>query len=129
MQISLRETKVESFNFKGIESSPQEDTFKLSFFNAYNEKSKSYFVVKFDISLESKAGFSLSLSYVAYFEADSDLDDDFKKSHFPTVNAPAIAYPFLRSFISTLVVNSGYGAIILPTINFQALSEEPIKDE
>lgn len=126
MQISLRETKVESFNFEGIESPPQEDMFKLSFFNAYNE---SYFVVKFDISLESKEGFSLSLSYVAYFEADSDLDDDFKKSHFPKVNAPAIAYPFLRSFISTLVVNSGYGAVILPTINFQALSEEPIKDE
>lgn len=129
MQITLRETKVESFNFESIEVPPKEDTFKLSFFNAYNEESKSYFVVKFDISLESKEGFSLSLSYVAYFEGDGDLDDDFKKSHFPKVNAPAIAYPFLRSFISTLVVNSGYGAVILPTINFQALSEESIEDE
>lgn len=123
MQISLRETKAESFKFKQVQNHPSEDTFKLSFYNDYDKTNELYFLVKFDISLKSKEGFTLSLSYVAYFETDDAINDDFKTSHFVKVNAPAIAYPFLRSFIATLVVNSGHEAVILPTINFQALSE------
>jgi preprotein translocase subunit SecB len=33
-------------------------------------------------------------------------------------NAPAIAFPYLRSFISTLTLNAGYILAVLLSINF-----------
>lgn len=124
MQISLRNTKVENIDFKRIEGSLEEDAVELTYSDGYSEEHKASFIVRFNLALKSKESFALSMVYVAYFDADDELDDKFKNSHFPKVNAPAIAYPFLRSFISTLTVNAGYGAVLLPTINFQALATQ-----
>lgn len=51
-----------------------------------------------------------------YFEFDRDLNDD-EKSMFFDVNAPAILFPYLRAYISTLTALSGLKPITLPTIN------------
>jgi len=62
--------------------------------------------------------FNLSIEYATKFLADDDIDEEFKESHFVKVNAPAIAYPFLRAYIGNFTLNSGFSPIILPTINF-----------
>lgn len=43
---------------------------------------------------------------------------------FAKINAPAIAYPFLRAYIANFFISSGYNALMLPTINFQAMAEK-----
>ena len=55
---------------------------------------------------------------------DKVLDEDFFNEAFARINAPAIAYPFLRAYIANLFVASGYDALMLPTVNFQALAEK-----
>lgn len=67
--------------------------------------------------------------YLAEFETDEPIDQEFMDGHFPSVNAPAIAYPFLRSYVSTVTLNSGVEPMILPTINFQALAKEHQKNK
>ena len=52
------------------------------------------------------------------FITDEEITEDFKISHFPKINAPAIAYPYLRAFVSNLTLQSGVDPAMLPTINF-----------
>lgn len=76
---------------------------------------------------EIKTG--LDLEYISFFKADTALTEEFKASPIPSVNAPAIAYPFLRSFVSTLTLNAGYSPVVLPTVNFQKLVREQKEQE
>jgi len=121
MNITLKGTQVESLNFNKSEGGDDDMEFSCSV--GYNNEDKKSFIVKFHISLNPQQGFELSACYIAYFETDDEIDEKFMKSNFPSINAPAIAYPFLRSFISTLTINAGYDAVLIPTLNFQALAK------
>lgn len=125
MNITLKSAEVKSLELKKVEELITEDVMNFSYSTGYNDEFKRSFIVSLNLLLTSKEeGFSLSIDYITYFETDDDIGDEFKKSHFPLVNAPAIAYPFLRSFISTLTVNAGYAAVLIPTVNFQALASQ-----
>ena len=52
-----------------------------------------------------------------FFEFDQDLKEP-EKAMFFTGSAPAIMFPYLRAYISTLTAIAGIDPIILPTINF-----------
>lgn len=52
-----------------------------------------------------------------FFEFSNELTDH-EKGVFFTGNAPAIMFPYLRAYISTITSLSGIEPIILPTINF-----------
>ncbi len=100
-----------------------EDNFKLSYSNGYSEEDAKAFIVKFFVNLSSEEeNFEINLEYVGLFSSEEDISDKFKESHFPSVNAPAIAYPFLRSFVNTVTVNANLNPVILPTINFLELA-------
>ena len=62
-----------------------------------------------------------------FFETDSPITEDFKKSSFPLINAPAIAFPYLRSFLSVLTMQAGYSPIMLPSINFVEFAKKAQK--
>lgn len=89
---------------------------------AQTEPSKFFSVMfELDIALDS-ASKSIRLLYVAEFESDEDMTVELiKESSFANVNAPAIGYPFLRSFLATVLLNAGYEPVLLPAVNFQAL--------
>lgn len=123
MKIQLKNTRVESLNLISNDEISK-DQFSLNMANGYSDKELKFFVVKFDIVVKSEHGYELQLGYVAEFSTDEDISTEFKSSHFPRVNAPAIAYPYLRSFVSLLTLNSGYETLVLPTINFQAMAQQ-----
>ena len=47
-----------------------------------------------------------------------------KLSSFLNLNAPALMFPYLRSYISSLTAQSGVSTLTLPTLNLSALAEE-----
>jgi preprotein translocase subunit SecB len=51
-----------------------------------------------------------------FFEFDSDLKLEEKEIFFRT-NAPAILFPYVRAYITTLSSLSGVNPVILPTLN------------
>lgn len=42
---------------------------------------------------------------------------------FFTINAPAIIFPYIRSFVSSLTIQSGHKPIVLPTLNLSGLAQ------
>ncbi len=122
MNITFLDTQVFQLNF---DATSQEENinlgdFDFSFSPVFSESNSNEFVIIFKLSLNNEE-FSLLLEYAARFSVDAEIDEEFKASHFVKVNAPAIAYPFLRTYISNLTLNSGFLPIILPTINFTKL--------
>ncbi|AYO16835.1 preprotein translocase subunit SecB [Vibrio owensii] len=123
MKLNLKNTRVENLRLQSKED-VTEDEFSFNFSDGYSaDPEDTSFIVKFDLNIESVHGFEVALSFIGEFETDCPPSDEFKKSQFPVVNAPAIAYPYLRAFVSTLTLNSGYEPLMLPTVNFQALAK------
>lgn len=79
------------------------------------------FKIIMDISLHSKDFFDLNLVAVGTFELDKEFDENDLKKVFVNTNAPAIMFPYVRAFITTLTSNLGNvtGALTVPTQFFQ----------
>jgi len=97
-------------------------------FNTKVEFGEREFFVNFALAFETSEGMAVKLGFRSKFATDSVVDDEFKKSGFPYVNAPAIAYPFLRVFVSNLTLNAGYSPVMLPSVNFVTLKEKVMAD-
>lgn len=120
MNLQLIHTKVLELTFENLEQENADDkkVFNLDYHNQFDKEEKNLFHVIFDILVIHSNEFRLKCKYAACFKTSTAIDDDFKNSDFPIINAPAIAFPFLRSFISNITLNSGYNPAILPSINF-----------
>ncbi|EMY6610525.1 protein-export chaperone SecB [Vibrio parahaemolyticus] len=125
MQLRLKDTKVKSMQLspKAPGHDKQEGDLKFSVGTAFSESSNKSFLITFELQLTLDEAI-LDIVYDSVFETSESIDEEFKASHFPKVNAPAIAFPYLRAFISTFLINAGYDPIMLPSINFQALANK-----
>lgn len=135
-KIKLKHFHIENFEFKAenlkkIEN-PNIKT-DLRFKTAFKPDNTKEFLIIFDLRLLLDQSEDLSidrsekflkLESKFYFETEQDFDEEFKESTFVKISAPAIAFPYLRTFISNFILNAGYQPIILPSINFVRMSEE-----
>jgi preprotein translocase subunit SecB len=126
MNLQLLHNQVVDLKLKKIDKKlkNKNNTFHLEFTNQYDSKDDTVFNVVFDIKITHPNDFELSCRYVTWFKASNKIDETFKNSSFPKINAPAIAFPFLRSFISFITLNSGYSPILLPSINFVSFNQK-----
>jgi len=127
MDIKFIESKLLSLSFL-TEQEGLEDNFNLKYTSAFSADELKKFIVKFDVNLTSDNGVSISLEYGGLFETEVEITEEFQQEKFVTINAPAIIFPYLRSFVTTFTVNAGLQPIILPTINFQALANASAKE-
>lgn len=109
---------------------PEDDNFKNSFdlntsnsFVDDNDKSENTFFINFNITIDDKE-FKLVIDSIHQFDTEEPITEEFKKSDFPKVNAPAIAFPYLRAFISTITLQSGLKPVMLPSINFVEVAKK-----
>lgn len=58
---------------------------------------------------------------------DGIVNDEFMKGNFININAPAIAFPYLRAYITNISIQSGYNPIILPSINFVEFNKKKVE--
>lgn len=86
------------------------------------------FYVIFALTLKTDEGAVIKITFRSQFIADAPLDEEFKKSSFALISAPAIAYPYLRTFVSNFTLNSGYAPIMLPSVNFVAMRDKVIAE-
>jgi len=123
MKIQLENWKVLNLNFVFREEERSEDSFDLKTGNFFPEKEEKTFGIGFEIEIKDKK-FDLSLEAIFMFKLDENISEEFKLSDFPKINAPAIAFPYLRAYISNLTLQSGFEPVMLPSINFVNLSQE-----
>ncbi|MBL4560672.1 MAG: preprotein translocase subunit SecB [Bacteroidales bacterium] len=124
MKIQLEGWKVQSLDFKmKDEHKKGNDSFQLKVGQLFPNDNKRTFVILFDIALESNV-FNLNFEAAFSFSVENDITEEFISSNFPKINAPAIAFPYIRAYISNLTLQSGFKPVILPSINFVKLSKE-----
>lgn len=126
MKIQLKGWKVKNLSFK-INEKPSRvsktNSFKLSIGYSFPDDSNNEFVIGFIVNIKD-AEFKISLEMLFVFQIDEVIDENFKQSDFVKINAPAIAFPYVRSYISNLTLQSGFDPIILPSVNFVKFSKE-----
>lgn len=127
MNIQLKEWKVKNLSFKindiQIEKKTKKNSFNLSMGHFFSEENSKEFGIGFRINIKDEE-FNILMEMVFLFELDKDVDEKFKQSDFLTINAPAIAFPYVRSYISNLTLQSGFSPIILPSVNFVKLAKK-----
>jgi preprotein translocase subunit SecB len=118
MKISLKECKVQEMIFSIVKNADRkEDSFDLKTSQTFSEEEKRKFNLFFEINVKDR-DFDFDIKMLFIFELDVDITEEFKVSDFPKINAPAIAFPYLRAFISNVTLQSGFNPVMLPSINF-----------
>jgi len=67
--------------------------------------------------------FVIEVEAVADFYFDNEIDPNLIGKMF-YINAPAILFPYIRAYITTLTTLSGLKPLFLPTLNLVSLGEE-----
>lgn len=81
-------------------------------------ENKNLFQIVFIVTISGKENQCyIQVKAIADFEAVGEVSEEIYQS-FVNVNAPAIAYPYLRAFVSNIVLQAGMAPIILPPVNF-----------
>jgi preprotein translocase subunit SecB len=121
--IRFLEFKVISVNFDAGDqpSAVRSDEVLIDFAYGFgfDPVESQHYVIQFQLVLsEKRTDFRLAVEAMAYFESKEPIDEAFKKSAFVKQNSPAMAFPYLRAFVSTFTTNAGVNPIVLPTYNF-----------
>jgi len=132
-QISLaafKATKIE-FSCKDNSSFPEESNsgFDLKLSNELISDSPYHFVKVFHVNIFTKNGetsefIELNIIFHAIFKCGQKVDEEFLKSDFAKISAPAIGFPFLRALVSNITMQAGIAPILLPSINFIQFNNE-----
>lgn len=86
------------------------------------DKTKETFTLNLHTTVyEEEQGLSIKLSTESTFKYSIQENEDELRSYF-TNNAPAIVFPYIRSYISALTALSGMQTITMPTLNTANIS-------
>lgn len=123
MNIQLKSWEVKNLNIETTkDSNDTKQTFRFSCGNGLSASNRNEFFVGFKVMLTDPK-FRLKVEMHFSFETDEPVTEEFKKSSFLKINAPAIAFPYLRSYISTLTMLSGFDTVVLPSVNFVKIAD------
>lgn len=118
MKIHLKEWKLQEMTFSIVKNDDRkEDSFDMKTSQSFPEDDKKSFNLLFEVVIKD-TDFDMNISMLAIFGLDDDITEEFKVSDFPKINAPAIAFPYLRALISNITLQSGFRPVMLPSINF-----------
>lgn len=128
--------KQENLRFDGVKfysvhfdilGNPKENTeIDLDIVPKVMYNTSTQFNIVYDVNLSVDAVFTLNLKAVGYFEISEELlENENIKEQLINTNAPAIVFPYLRSFISMFTSNLGtIPTLTLPTQFFKGKLEE-----
>jgi preprotein translocase subunit SecB len=94
---------------------------KIDLNSSFSKKSTNKYIIEFNLHLlnaDNEENFDLKIKAIGVFKTEETITKEFKDSDFVKINSPAIVFPYLRSFVTTIISNSGYHTVILPAFNF-----------
>lgn len=116
------DVRFSSFKFKKEETKVEINIKRKVF---YPEDRPNDFNIIMEVTISCEDYFELNLSAIGNFILGDNLSDEIKKNLI-NVNAPAILFPYVRSFITTLTSNLGKvtSPIVIPPHFFSGELEE-----
>lgn len=123
-----------TFQFKGFNiirsliernNNPSSKKLSLEFTpKGFINKADSNFQLHLGVKIEDEnKSFNLEINAVANYVFNNTTQLDHLNNFF-YVNAPALLFPYIRAYISTLTNLSGFEPINLPTLNMSKLGED-----
>jgi preprotein translocase subunit SecB len=86
-----------------------------------DEKDKNKFIAEFIITITSKDSLvNFQVQANGAFEIQGETVEAVY-NNFLNLSAPTIVYPYIRAFISNVLLQTGMKPLIIPTVNFAAL--------
>lgn len=133
MKIKLTNKRVHKLSIEPIEKEKktkkdkkenlqQEFSFEDQLFINKNDNKKVR--IRYIVNLIVENIFSLYLEYDFDFDTDTEVDNTFKDSPELKTSIPSYTYPYIKSFIETVVASCDYPKIQIPTINFYDLDDD-----
>ena len=118
----LKEYKINKANIEFNPSMPISEDISIELERkSMSNEDENLYRLEFGVKIADKEqNLQVYANLIGLFEFDSDIDDR-TISIFFNINAPAILFPYVRAYISTLTSLSGIRPIILPTINLANL--------
>lgn len=123
--IRLDHNVVQSLELSASRESQEIHGTTFDFEKHFSDSEKTNFAITFSLNINTP-DCHLDLVFASFFIAEDDIEEKDYESQFYTVNAPAIAYPFLRAYVANLFISSGFPTVMLPTINFVKLAEDKL---
>jgi preprotein translocase subunit SecB len=118
-----------SLNFKGYDiikvvfDKPlgfSEDNFNINVNHLIqvDKENKNLFNSEFIVTISNeKKDFNLIVQTIGHFEIMGDVDQKVYDNYI-NISSPSIVYPYIRAFITNLVIQTGMKPIIIPPLNF-----------
>ena len=127
------EQNISKFRFKGykithselnISGEQSENTEYSIGINAKGKAETDNFILTLDVSISSNDN-SIDANVVVEgtFNFNKEISKEILNSLF-CANAPAIMFPYVRAYISTLTALSGIDTVVIPTLAMTPLGEE-----
>lgn len=127
MELQLSGARVRKLRLENKTIETQEASFNYRV--GFSDEDRRSFSVEFNLAIsDQEENYHLEVTYEANFLTQDEITEDFIQSSFPRINAPAIAFPYLRAYISLLTQQSGYNTVVLPSLNFVKLAKEAFID-
>ena len=76
-----------------------------------------------ELPIENKTVFSLESGIIGAFSFENPLSQE-REAILVKKQIPAILLPYMRGSISSFLANAGFGSIVLPLINMNAVAEQ-----
>ncbi|AII53814.1 protein-export chaperone SecB [Hymenobacter sp. APR13] len=112
----------ESYFTQSAEASGQDFAVDTEVEGIVNEATRTFQLhLRVRVSDEQES-FEARIHQVGNFVFDRDIEEKVLTNFF-VINAPAMLFPFVRSYIASLTALSGYETILLPALNLQSLGE------
>ena len=87
------------------------------------------FLLTMDFSVkDSNDAYHINCKCVGYFKFKVEENDELTLSNYFYTNAPAIVFPYIRSYIASVTALSGLPAVHLPLVNFPKSIGELLKE-
>ncbi len=125
MTLNLISHKVIAIDFKQEKKESISKT-TLNYEIVYSEKNKNQFHILFHLKIIKQNLYNVNIDYLSTFQSSDIIDENYLNGNFAKINAPAIAFPFLRSFVSFLILTAGFQPLILKSVNFTKFEKEKI---
>lgn len=92
--------------------------------SGYLIKDKSVYQLVLEVKVTTESNrFSADIKAIGIFHFPEG-EDKLTLGNFFYVNAPAILFPYVRAYITSLTALSGLGSEIIPTLNLTGLADE-----
>jgi preprotein translocase subunit SecB len=130
----MEKTKRSYFQFKGylirksfieVKEGEMHEDFNLSFHpKGIIDKKNFLFRLELGVIIKDKNSVvNVEIEICADFSFGKDIEENMLNNYF-YINAPALIFPYIRAYISTITTLSGINSIILPTLNMENLGKE-----